>query len=73
MVADGVPNPAAAPSFPFSPGAPLRFLKSKLNTFSVSGPLEETVTEGTPVLLSTVAVGLPRPEAGITKSKTAFE
>ena len=39
----------------------------------MSGPLEVTVTEGTPTLLSIVAVGLPRPEAGITKSKTAFE
>ena len=40
---------------------PLRFLKAKLNTLAVLEPLAVTVTLGVPTLLSTLAVGVPKP------------
>ena len=48
---------------PGSPFAPFKFLKAKLNTFAVFAPLAVTVTDGTPVFASTVAVGVPNPAA----------
>ena len=56
-----VPSAPGSPLSPLSPFSPFKFLNSKLNTFAVSSPLAITVTEGVPILASTVAVGVPNP------------
>lgn len=51
------------PCDPVAPVAPFRLVNAKSNTFAVFEPDAVTVTEGTPTVLDTVAVGVPKPAA----------